>query len=78
MMPVLYKFKESSWIVQEEVSPSKEGVGYRVRYYTLARLLDEVRLARFEGKEVKFFEKMEHLGLLIIDDFGMKKLEGQQ
>ena len=65
-------------MIQEEVSPSKEGVGYRVRYYPLARLLDEVRLARLEGKELKFFEKMEHLDLLIIDDFGMKKLEGQQ
>lgn len=31
-----------------------------------------------EGKEFKFFEKVEHLDLLIIDDFGMKKLEGQQ
>ena len=53
-------------------------LAYRVKYYTLARLLDEVRLARLEGKELKFFEKMEHLDLLIIDDFGMKKLEGQQ
>ena len=53
-------------------------LGYRVKYYTLARLLDEVRLARLEGKELKFFEKMEHLDLLIIDDFGMKKLEGLQ
>ena len=32
-------------------------LGYRVKYYTLARLLDEVRLARLEGKELKFFEK---------------------
>ena len=53
-------------------------LGYRVKYYTLTRLLDEVRLARLEGKELKFFEKMEHLDLLIINDFGMKKLEGQQ
>lgn len=53
-------------------------LGYRVKYYTLARLLDEVRFARLEGKELKFFEKMEHLDLLIIDDFGMKKLEGLQ
>ena len=37
-----------------------------------------MRLARLEGKELKFFEKMENLDLLIIDDFGMKKLEGQQ
>lgn len=28
--------------------------------------------------ELKFFEKIEHLDLLIIDDFGMKRLEGQQ
>ena len=48
-------------------------LGYRVKYYTLARLLDEVRLARLEGKELKFFEKMEHLDLLIIDDRYHKK-----
>ena len=50
----------------------------RLVYYTLARLLDVIRLARLEGKELKFFKKMEHLDLLIIDDFGMKKLEDQQ
>lgn len=36
------------------------------------------RIDRLEGHELKFFEKMEHLDLLIIDDFGMKRLEGQQ
>jgi DNA replication protein DnaC len=53
-------------------------LGYCVRYYTVQRMLDELKLARLEGKELKFFEKMEQLDLLIIDDFGMKKLEGQQ
>jgi len=53
-------------------------LGYRVRYYTVQRMLDELKLARLEGKELKFFEKIEQLDLLIIDDFGMKKLEGQQ
>ena len=48
-------------------------LGYRVKYYTLTRLIDEVRLARLEGKELKFFEKMEHLDLLIIDDRYHKK-----
>ena len=52
--------------------------GYKVKYYTISRLLDEVKLARLEGKELKFFEKIENLDLLIIDDFGMKKLEEQQ
>jgi DNA replication protein DnaC len=53
-------------------------LGYKVKYYTVNRLLDELKLARLEGHELKFFEKIEHLDLLIIDDFGMKKLEGQQ
>ena len=53
-------------------------LGYKVKYYTVNRLLDELKLARLEGHELKFFERMEHLDLLIIDDFGMKRLEGSQ
>ena len=53
-------------------------LGYKVKYYTVGRLLDELKLARIEGHELKFFKKIENLDLLIIDDFGMKKLEGQQ
>ena len=52
--------------------------GTKVRYYTMQKLMEAVRLARLEGKETKFFEKMEQVGLLVIDDFGMKPLEGQQ
>ena len=40
--------------------------------------MDELKLARLEGHELKFFEKVERLDLLIIDDFGMKRLECQQ
>lgn len=40
--------------------------------------MDELKLARLEGHELKFFEKVEHMDLLIIDDFGMRRLEGQQ
>lgn len=40
--------------------------------------MDELKLARLEGHELKCFEKVEHLDLLIIDDFGMKCLEKQQ
>ena len=53
-------------------------LGYKVKYYTVSRLLDELKLARIEGHELKFFEKIERLDLIIIDDFGMLKLEGQQ
>ena len=40
--------------------------------------MDELKPARLERHEIKFFEKVEHLNLPIIDDFGMKYLEGQQ
>ena len=49
-----------------------------MKYYTVSRLLDELKLARIEGHELKFFEKIERLDLIIIDDFGMLRLEGQQ
>ena len=45
-------------------------MGYKVKYYTVSRLLDELKLARIEGHELKFFEKIERLDLIIIDDFG--------
>jgi DNA replication protein DnaC len=51
--------------------------GTRVCYYTLQKLQETLRLARLEGRESKFFEKIQRAGLLIIDDFGMKVLEGQ-
>jgi DNA replication protein DnaC len=52
--------------------------GMHVRYYTMQKMLDALRLARLEGHETRFFEKMEKMDLLIIDDFGMRTLEGQQ
>ena len=36
-----------------------------------------MRLARLEGKELRFFEKMTRYDLIIIDNFGMKPIEGQ-
>ena len=44
----------------------------------MQKLLDAINLARMEGHEVHFFDKLIKCDLLIIDDFGMKKLEGQQ
>lgn len=34
-------------------------LGYKVRYYTVSRLIDELKLTRLEGHELKFFEKVE-------------------
>jgi DNA replication protein DnaC len=52
--------------------------GTKVCYYTLQKLFEVLRLAKLEGRETRFFERMEHAGLLIIDDFGMRAFEGEQ
>lgn len=51
---------------------------FRVSYSTLEKLLDNAKLARLENTEIKFFDKMLKVDLLIIDDWGLKKLQGQQ
>lgn len=52
--------------------------GYKVGYFNMQKLLGKLRLARVEGTIVKLIIKISRLDLLIIDDFGMKALEGQQ
>jgi DNA replication protein DnaC len=52
--------------------------GYKVAYYSMQKLLAKLRLARIDGTIVKMMQKLERTDLLIVDDFGMKVLEGQQ
>ena len=52
--------------------------GYKVRYANMQKLLEDMHMARIESKAARFFDKMAALDLLIIDDFGMKILDGQQ
>ena len=52
--------------------------GYKVAYFTMQKVLDSIRIARLEGKDQKLMEKILKMDLLILDDFGMKTLEGQQ
>ena len=40
-------------------------------------LIDQLRLVHLEGRETNFFRKLSDHDLLIIDDFGMVRLEGQ-
>jgi len=40
-------------------------------------LIETLRLVHLEGRETNFFRKLCSHELLIIDDFGMVKLEGQ-
>ena len=52
--------------------------GRKVLYINMHKLLEQIQLARVEGTIITFFEKTAESDLLIIDDYGMKILEGQQ
>lgn len=52
--------------------------GYKVAYFNMSKLLERIQLARIESKEMRFFDKMMDIDLLIIEDYGMKILEKQQ
>lgn len=51
--------------------------GVKTLYFTMNMLIESLRLAHLEGRETNFFRKVNAHGLLIIDDFGMIRLEGQ-
>lgn len=52
--------------------------GLRVAYYNVYRLFEEIALARISSTLHRFFAKLAQTDLLILDDFGMKVLDGQQ
>jgi DNA replication protein DnaC len=52
--------------------------GYSVAYFNMQKLMVRTRMARIEGTILKFFEKLEKTGLLILDDFGLTHLDPQQ
>ena len=51
--------------------------GYKTLYFTMNMLIESLRLVHLEGRETNFFHKLAAHDLLIIDDFGMVRLEGQ-
>ena len=51
--------------------------GYKTLYFTMNTLIEQLRLVHLEGRETNFFHKLSAHDLLIIDDFGMARLEGQ-
>jgi len=53
-------------------------MGHKVLYYNMSKLLEAINLARIEASVSRFFDRTAETDLLIIDDFGMRKLEGQQ
>ena len=53
-------------------------LGYSVRYYNIQKLLLSLKTARLEGTIVKLFDKLAKTQVLILDDFGLARIEQQQ
>jgi DNA replication protein DnaC len=53
-------------------------MGFKVRYYNIFKLFEQIAMARMEGTLTKFFNKIADTDLLIIDDFGVRSLDKQQ
>lgn len=51
--------------------------GKKVLYFTMNMLIENLRLVKLEGRQTNFFRKLASHDLLIIDDFGMRTLEGE-
>lgn len=48
---------------------------YKTMYFTANKLFDQLTLAKADGSYFKFIENIARQKLLIIDDFGLKKLD---
>jgi DNA replication protein DnaC len=53
-------------------------MGLKVRYFGLQKLFEEIALYRIAGTLPRFFNKVSATDLIIIDDFGLRKLDSQQ
>ncbi len=52
-------------------------LGISARYYHVSRLLDELTLARGDGSYPKIIQRLARTWLLILDDWGLASLSGQ-
>lgn len=52
--------------------------GYKTRYWSILKLMEDLAMARVERQTKRFFERIASFDLLIIDDFGIKKLNNEQ
>lgn len=52
--------------------------GFKTRYWSILKLMEELSMARLEHRLQNTFEKIAACDLLIIDDFGIKKLNNEQ
>jgi len=52
--------------------------GFKVAYFSIQKFFEKITIHRIESSLPKFFEKMARMDLLILDDFGIKVMDGQQ
>src|SRR5699024_7448548 len=52
-------------------------MGYKTKYYSMHRLVEQILAARVEGTYVKLLNKLQKTDLLILDDFGLQSLDKQ-
>ena len=52
--------------------------GKSTGYFSTQKLLLRAKMSRLDGSNLKFFDKLAKISLLILDDFGLKHLEQQQ
>jgi DNA replication protein DnaC len=52
--------------------------GYTVAYHNTQKLLVKLKMARMDGSIIKLFDRIAKTELIIIDDFGLTALQGQQ
>lgn len=51
--------------------------GYRVMYFNTTKLFSKLKLAKADGSYLKELAKIERQHLIILDDFGLQPLDGQ-
>ena len=53
-------------------------LGYSTKYYRVSTLLEEIKMARLDGSYTKTLAKISKFKLLLLDDFGVTPLKGDE
>ena len=53
-------------------------LGYSAKYYRVSTLLEEIKIARIDGSYTKTLAKISKFKLLLLDDFGVTPLKGDE
>ena len=53
-------------------------LGYFAKYYRIPALLEEIKMARFDGSYTKTLARISKFKLLLLDDFGITPLKGDE